>query len=80
MVQIANTLLERMNGKHGTQRRFAPALLDSLLLHAWPGNVLGISLKTLYNRLEEYASKGELPEWLRANGAGAAQNGTTAPN
>lgn len=152
VVQIANTLLEQMNGEHGTQRRFAPELLDSLLLHAWPGNVrelrnfvqrtyimadrdliadahvplqvaaanpaatamvsvpvgisladadrqlifatleqcsgvkkhaaeiLGISLKTLYNRLEEYASKGELPEWLRANGAGAAQNGNTAPN
>ena len=29
--------------------------------------ILGISLKTLYNRLEDYAAKGELPEWLRAS-------------
>ncbi|CAG2134942.1 sigma-54-dependent transcriptional regulator [Cupriavidus numazuensis] len=28
--------------------------------------ILGISLKTLYNRLEDYAARGELPEWLRA--------------
>lgn len=29
--------------------------------------ILGISLKTLYNRLEDYAARGELPEWLRAS-------------
>lgn len=34
--------------------------------------ILGISLKTLYNRLEDYAAKGELPEWLRASRGGDA--------
>ncbi len=29
--------------------------------------ILGISLKTLYNRLEDYAARGELPEWLLAS-------------
>jgi DNA-binding NtrC family response regulator len=40
--------------------------------------ILGISLKTLYNRLEDYAAKGELPEWLRASRGN--DNGPTAPN
>lgn len=35
--------------------------------------ILGISLKTLYNRLEDYAARGELPEWLRASRS--SQNG-----
>ena len=34
--------------------------------------ILGISLKTLYKRLEDYAAKGELPEWLRASRSGDA--------
>jgi DNA-binding NtrC family response regulator len=42
--------------------------------------ILGISLKTLYNRLEEYASRGELPESLRANGTRTPPGSTTAPN
>ncbi|MGH8790295.1 MAG: sigma-54-dependent transcriptional regulator [Cupriavidus necator] len=139
VIQIANLMLEQLNAEQGTQRRFAPNVLDSLRLHAWPGNVrelrnfvqrafimsdddliaevqvplqvaatqapgaavvsvpvgmsladadrqlifatleqcagvkkhaaeiLGISLKTLYNRLEDYAARGELPEWLRAS-------------
>ncbi|QYY27929.1 sigma-54 dependent transcriptional regulator [Cupriavidus pinatubonensis] len=38
--------------------------------------ILGISLKTLYNRLEDYAARGELPEWLRA--ARTSQGGIQA--
>ncbi|TPQ41640.1 MULTISPECIES: sigma-54-dependent transcriptional regulator [Cupriavidus] len=38
--------------------------------------ILGISLKTLYNRLEDYAARGELPEWLRA--ARTSQGGIPA--
>lgn len=130
---IAQMLLDLLNSEHGTQRRFAPEVLESMGLHTWPGNVrelrnfvqrayimsdgdiiretqvpvamevihsapgavisvpvgmsladadrelifatleqcagvkkhaaeiLGISLKTLYNRLEEYAARGEFP-------------------
>lgn len=130
---IAQMLLDLLNSEHGTQRRFAPEVLESLRQHTWPGNVrelrnfvqrayimsdddiiretqvpvamdavhavpanmisvpvgmsladadrelifatleqcagvkkhaadiLGISLKTLYNRLEEYAARGEYP-------------------
>lgn len=37
--------------------------------------ILGISLKTLYNRLEEYAARGELPEWLRSGNSRSPQTG-----
>jgi DNA-binding NtrC family response regulator len=59
-------------------RRLIFATLDQcggVKKHA--AEILGISLKTLYNRLEEYASAGHLPpssaEAGAANGAGATQ-------
>ena len=138
---IAQMLLDLLNSEHGTQRRFAPEVLESMRLHTWPGNVrelrnfvqrayimsdddiiretqvpvamevvhsapgtvvsvpvgmsladadrelifatleqcagvkkhaaeiLGISLKTLYNRLEEYAARGEYPPRGRSTAA-----------
>ncbi|AOY99408.1 sigma-54-dependent Fis family transcriptional regulator [Cupriavidus sp. USMAHM13] len=137
VVMLAEAVLEQLNSRYGSHRRFGSAALDALRRHAWPGNVrelrnvvqrayimadrdvvdeitlpppcaapsprdrstvsfrigcsiaeaemqlifatlaackgvknhtasmLGVSLKTLYNRLEYYRARGELPSWLQ---------------
>jgi DNA-binding NtrC family response regulator len=142
---IAQMMLDRLNSEHGSSRRFAPEVLESMSHHSWPGNVrelrnfvqrayimseddviretqvpvtldatpsapgtvisvpvgmsladadrelifatleqcagvkkhaaeiLGISLKTLYNRLEEYAAQGDIPR-MRSSTAESHDN------
>ncbi len=36
---LAQTFLDRLNGAHGTRKRFAAGALADLRQHAWPGNV-----------------------------------------
>lgn len=42
--------------------------------------ILGISLKTLYNRLEEYAAGGKLPESFKTSGNGASNGAGSGPS